>query len=161
VSVNLNLWREVAKDWTPWAGTQHPYHATAAYAEVMIPQDLVASSHPAAGSTASLTITNPGTTTQGLVLITGATASVLNTSVASAGGNFSFTITGSIGGQYTAEGLSVPATAFTIDRTSYRGQNFVSGNGVGANQLENMTVAFSAGIANLIQRMDIYYHFGN
>lgn len=145
----------------PQAGTPHPYHVGGSYSEVAIPQDLTANSAPAAGSTASLVLTNPGTTLQSLITITGMTAGLINSTVASAGQINTLRVTGSIGGQYTAEPLSVAATAFLNDRLVYRGQQLVTGNGIGTNFTENFTCDFAvAGIANLFQRINPYYHFG-
>jgi hypothetical protein len=155
------LWVEGRSAWYPAAGTPHPYHTSAAVTEVIIPQDLVSISHPAAGSTASLTITDPLTVNQAGITITGMTAALANATPASAGQLNAVVVTGSLGGAYTSEPLCVPAVAFTIDRLVYRGQNMIGGNGVAINTAENFTVAFSiAGIANLFQSINVYYHFG-
>jgi hypothetical protein len=155
------LWIDGLSVWRPAAGTPHPYHVASAINEVIIPQDLVAVSHPAAGSTASLTIVAPGTSNQAGIAITGMTAALATAGAASAGQLNAVVVTGSIGGAYTSEPLCIGAVAFAIDRFVYRGQNLIGGNGVAANSAENFTIAFSlAGIANLFQSINVYYHFG-
>lgn len=155
-------WLDGINQARPQTGTPHPYHVGGSYSEVAIPQDLIAHSSPAAGSSASLVLTNPQTTLQALITITGWDVGLINDGTGPAAAIVNaFQIIGSIGGQYVSEGMAVPTTPAAVVHFSVRGQQFVSGNGVSGNFTENMTLQFSvAGVADSFQRLQCPYHFG-
>lgn len=152
-------WVEFRQMFVPISAYPSPTHLSAGIMEFSAPQEFVTSSHPAAGSTASVTITNPGTNNSRAIVITGYLFALAQ-GTASAGQINNGTITGSIGGQYTGEAVVIGVGANTVDRYAMTGRTFVSGNATIGNITENLTLAFGlAGIANLFQQVTVWFRY--
>lgn len=152
-------WIEARSMFVPISAYPSPTHLSAGIMEFSAPQEFVVSSHPAAGSTASVTITNPGTQNSRALILTGYLFALAQ-GTASVGQVNNGTITGSIGGQYTGEGLVISTTANTVDRLVVTGRTFVSGNATIGNITENLTLACAiAGIANLFQQVTAWFRY--